>query len=269
VHVVYGLVGLKTHSKTALVVRREEGGIRRYLHVGTGNYNPKTANLYTDLGLISADPELGADLTDLFNFLTGYARQDTYRQLLVAPLSLRTRIVELIRREVELHSPGRPGLIRAKLNSLIDSQIIAELYAASRAGVRVDLVIRGICGLRPQVPGVSDRIRVVSIVGRFLEHARILQFGQDDVFIGSADWMPRNLDRRVEAMSPVQDPELREQLKGILDLELSDDIQAWTLDAEGAWTRRVPGDGERARSSQDEFMARATARFSSALAADR
>jgi polyphosphate kinase len=265
VHVVYGLVGLKTHSKTALVVRREPEGIVRYVHIGTGNYNPKTATLYTDLGLLSADQELGADLTDLFNFLTGYARQDTYRQLLVAPVSLRERIVELIRREVTLHSPERPGLIRAKLNAVIDSDLIAELYAASRAGVRVDLVIRGICGLRPGLPGVSDRIRVVSIVGRFLEHARVLQFGDDEVYIGSADWMPRNLDRRVEAMTPIRDPSLREELKGMLDLELSDNVQAWTLDADGGWTRRRPGDGERPRNSQEEFMARARQRLSSAL----
>ncbi len=261
VHVVYGLVGLKTHSKTLLVVRREAGGIRRYVHIGTGNYHGTTASTYTDLGLFSADPDLGADLTDLFNFLTGYARQDTYRELLVAPLSLRTRITELIHREIELHSPERPGLIRAKLNAVLDADLIAELYAAARAGVRVDLVVRGICALRPGVPGVSDRIRVVSIVGRFLEHARILQFGSDDLFIGSADWMPRNLDRRVEAMTPIRDPALAEQLRGILDLELSDNVQAWTLDGDGSWTRRSPGDGEEPINSQEEFMARARARL--------
>ncbi|MPZ89760.1 MAG: polyphosphate kinase 1, partial [Nitriliruptorales bacterium] len=254
VHVVYGLVGLKTHSKTSLVVRREAGGIRRYVHIGTGNYHPTTAGLYTDLGLFSADPELGADLTDLFNFLTGYARQDTYRKLLVAPVSLREHIVELIHREIALHSPERPGLIRAKLNSLIDSEMIAELYAASRAGVRVDLIVRGICGLRPGIPGVSDRIRVVSIVGRFLEHGRILQFGQDDFFIGSADWMPRNLDRRVETMAPVRDPRLREQLREVLDTEFADNVQAWTLAADGGWTRRSPGDGEEPLDSQERFM---------------
>jgi polyphosphate kinase len=228
--------------------------------VGTGNYNPKTARLYTDLGLFSAQQELGADLTDLFNFLTGYARQDTYRRLLVAPLSLRDRIVSLVHREIELHSEERPGLIRAQLNALVDADLIAELYAASRAGVRVDLVVRGICALRPGVPGVSDRVRVVSIVGRFLEHARILQFGEDDFFIGSADWMPRNLDRRVEAMAPVTDPALREELRSILDTELSDNVHAWTLDREGAWTRRSPGDGEEPLNSQDVFMKRARAR---------
>jgi len=269
VHVVYGLVGLKTHSKTALVVRREEGGIRRYVHVGTGNYNQKTARLYTDLGLFSANAELGEDLTDLFNFLTGYARQDTYRRLLVAPLSLRSRIVELIRREVALHSPQRPGIIRCKLNSIVDSDLIAELYAASRAGVRVDLVVRGICGLRPGLPGVSDRIRVVSIVGRFLEHARILQFGPDEVFIGSADWMPRNLDRRVEAMTPVRDEALRDELKAVIEVQLSDNVLAWTLEPDGSWTRRTPGDGEEPRNSQEEFQAAALARYSPAVVGER
>ncbi len=259
VHVVYGLVGLKTHTKTALVVRREPEGIRRYVHVGTGNYNPKTARLYTDLGVLSADADLGADLTDLFNFLTGYARQDTYRQLLVAPYSLRDRIVELIAREVLVHSPERPGLIRLKLNSLIDAELISELYAASQAGVRVDIVCRGICGLRPQIPGVSDRIGVVSIVGRFLEHARILQFG-DDFWIGSADWMPRNLDRRVEAMIPVTDPAQREELRTVLDLQLADNVLAWTLAGDGTWTRRRPQDGEEPRNSQDQLMERARAR---------
>jgi polyphosphate kinase len=261
VHVVYGLVGLKTHSKTALVIRREDGGIRRYVHVGTGNYNPKTARLYTDLGLFSADPELGADLTDLFNVLTGYARQDGYRELLVAPDHLRRRIVELIDREVEVQGSGeRQGLIRVKLNALIDDQLIASLYAASQAGVRIDLVVRGICGLVPGVPGVSDRIRVVSIVGRLLEHARILQFGPDEVYIGSADWMPRNLDRRVEAMTPVTDPALREELTTILDLQVADNVQGWSLGSDGRWTRRRPADGEERRSSQEQLMARSRRR---------
>jgi polyphosphate kinase len=254
VHVVYGLVGLKTHSKTSLVVRRERDGIRRYVHIGTGNYNPKTARLYTDLGLLSCCPSLGADLTDLFNFLTGYSRQQEYRSLLVAPLGLRVRLAELIQREIDRHSPERPGLIRAKLNSLIDQQLIADLYRASRAGVQIDLVVRGICGLRPGVLGVSDHIRVISIVGRFLEHQRILQFGQDDFYIGSADWMPRNLDRRVEVVTPVRDPELREELRSILDVTLADNTQAWTLGPDGSWTRRVPGDGEEPLSSQQYFI---------------
>jgi polyphosphate kinase len=256
VHVVYGLVGLKTHTKTALVVRREPDGLRRYVHIGTGNYNPKTARLYTDLGLISCRPSLGADLTDLFNFLTGYSRQETYRDLLVAPLSLRRRISELIQREIDRHGPEQPGLIRLKLNALVDQPLIAELYRASRAGVQVDCVVRGICSLRPGVPGISDRIRVVSIVGRFLEHARIMQFGRNDFYIGSADWMPRNLNRRVEAMTPVVDPELRRELSAILDLQLSDNVQAWHLRPDGSWTRRTPQDGEEPRNSQEALMRR-------------
>jgi polyphosphate kinase len=260
VHVVYGLMGLKTHSKTALVVRREADGIRRYCHIGSGNYNPRTARLYTDLGLLTADPAVGADLTDLFNFLTGYARQDTYRSLLVAPVSLRERIAELIQREIDLHSPDRPGLIRLKLNALLDRRLIADLYRASRAGVHVDLVIRGICGLRPGVPGISDRIRVVSVVGRLLEHSRILQFGPDDFWIGSADWMPRNLDRRVEAMVPVRDPALRDQLRDCLDLLLSDNMASWWLGPDARWTRRFPADGEEPVDCQQVFMARALAR---------
>jgi polyphosphate kinase len=260
VHVVYGLVGLKTHTKTALVVRREAEGLRRYCHVGTGNYNPKTARLYTDLGLLTCDPALGADLTDLFNFLTGYARQDTYRELLVAPVSLRERIEELIQREIDVQAApaddpaSRRGLIRLKLNALIDADLMAKLYRASQAGVQVDLVVRGICGLRPGVPGVSDRINVISIVGQLLEHARVMQFGPDEFWIGSADWMGRNLDRRVEAMAPVKDPLLRAHLNGILDTMLADNITAWRLNPDGSWTRRSPADGEDPRPSQYRFM---------------
>ncbi len=265
VHVVYGVVGLKTHTKTSLIVRREPSGIRRYCHIGTGNYNPKTARVYTDLGLLTADEGLGADLTDLFNFLTGYARHDTYRKLLVAPVALRERITRLIDREIAVHRAGeRQGLIRVKLNSLIDSALIRKLYEASCAGVRVDLVLRGICGLRPGVGGVSDRIRVVSIVGRYLEHARIMQFGPDDLYIGSADWMPRNLDRRVEAMVPIERPALASQILRILDLMLADNVNAWHLDPDGSWRRRVPEDGESPRDSQGELMAEAAARASDA-----
>jgi polyphosphate kinase len=256
VHVVYGLVGLKTHTKTALVVRREPDGLRRYCHVGTGNYNPKTARLYTDLGLLTCDPALGADVTDLFNFLTGYARQDIYRELLVAPVSLRERIGELIQREIDVQASGRRrGLIRVKINSLIDPDLIARLYRASQAGVAVDLVVRGICGLRPGVRGVSDRVQVVSIVGRLLEHARIMQFGPHDFWIGSADWMGRNLDRRVEAMTPVKDRALAARLRDILDIMLADNVQGWRLHADGSWTRRSPADGEDPRPSQQIFMA--------------
>jgi polyphosphate kinase len=199
VHVVYGLAGLKTHTKIVLVVRREEGQIRRYVHIGTGNYNPKTARLYTDLGLLSCREELGADLTDLFNHLTGYSRQQSYRKLLVAPVSLRSRMLDLIQREADHARSGAPGRIVAKMNALVDPPIIAALYAASQAGVKIDLIVRGMCCLRPGVPEVSANIRVVSIVGRLLEHSRIFYFhngGQEEIFIGSADWMTRNLDRR-------------------------------------------------------------------------
>jgi polyphosphate kinase len=263
VHVVYGLVGLKTHSKTALVVRRERDGIRRYAHIGTGNYNPKTARLYTDLGLFTCDPEIGADLTDLFNYLTGYARHDHYRRLIVAPVALRDRMRQLIQREIDLHSKDRPGLIRLKLNALIDRVLIADLYRASQAGVQVDLVIRGICGLQPGVPDVSDRIRVMSVVGRLLEHSRILQFGPEEVWIGSADWMPRNLDRRVEVMVPIRDAELAAELRSTFDLIMADNVQAWTLAADGSWMRRFPADGEHPVDSQHLLMDRARLRAAS------
>jgi polyphosphate kinase len=247
VHVAYGLVGLKTHSKTALVVRRERGGIRRYVHIGTGNYNAKTARLYTDLGLLSCDEDLGADLTDLFNSLTGYARGGRYRKILVAPNGLREQVIGLIQRTAERHSPRRPGRIVMQMNSLVDAACIRALYAASRAGVQIDLVVRGICRLRPGVPGVSDNIRVRSIVGRFLEHSRIWVFSggrRRDYYIGSADLMPRNLDLRVEVVTPVTDPDLTGRLQEILDVMLADNVQAWELGEDGGWQRRQPAEGE-------------------------
>jgi polyphosphate kinase len=240
VHVVYGLVGLKTHTKIALVVREEDDGIRRYCHIGTGNYNSKTARLYEDIGLLSADPALGADLTDLFNYLTGYSRQTHYRKLLVAPVSLREQIIERIQRET---AAGADGRIVMKMNALVDQDSIEALYDASRAGVSIDLIIRGICCLRPGVPGMSDNIRVRSIVGRFLEHSRIYAFGRRDrrrFYVGSADLMPRNLDRRVEAVTPVDDPDLQSQLQEILDVSLADDVLAWELGPEGEWRKRPP-----------------------------
>ena len=240
VHVVYGLVGLKTHSKVALVVRQEADGIRRYWHVGTGNYNPRTARAYEDIGLLSADPVVGADLADLFNFLTGYSRQVTYRSVMVAPLSLREHVLELIRGEMA--APPGTGHIVMKMNSLSDSAVIDAMYAASQAGVRIELVIRGICCLRPAVPGLSDNITVRSLVGRFLEHSRIFFFAHADAggpgyYIGSADMMPRNLDRRIEVMIPVADPELRGRLQEILDLDLRDDSQSWAMREDATWTR--------------------------------
>lgn len=257
VHVVYGLVGLKTHTKIVLVVRQEENRIRRYVHIGTGNYNPKTARLYTDVGLLSCQDELGADLTDLFNYLTGYSRQHSYRKLLVAPVNLRDRMIELIQREADHCKNGTPGRIVAKMNALVDTRIIAALYEASQAGVQIDLIVRGICCLRPGIKGVSDNIRVVSIVGRFLEHSRIFYFhnqGQEEVFIGSADWMPRNLDRRVEAVVPVEDPDLKKDLQEILGVMLSDNRHAWELQPNGRYIQRRPAAGCPELSSQKILM---------------
>jgi polyphosphate kinase len=239
VHVVYGVVGLKTHAKTCLVVRREGAGIRRYAHIGTGNYNPATARLYEDLGLLTADADLGADITDLFNLLTGYSRQREYRKLLVAPVTMRPGLEALVRREMA-HDDGS---IVLKLNSLVDAELIDALYEASQAGVRIDLLVRGICCMRPGVPGISETVRARSIVGRFLEHSRIYRFGSEargyDYLIGSADWMPRNLDRRVEALTPVEDPSLQHRLDEILQVGFDDDELAWELDSEGVW-HKVP-----------------------------
>jgi polyphosphate kinase len=239
VHVVYGVAGLKTHAKTCLVVRREHAGIRRYAHIGTGNYNPRTARLYEDVGLLTADVEIGADLTDLFNLLTGYSRQRDYRRLLVAPVTMRHRLLELIRREAALAADGS---ITLKMNSLVDPDMIDALYEASQAGSDVRLIVRGICCLRPGVPGLSERISVRSLVGRYLEHSRIFRFGvagRAEHYIGSADLMPRNLDRRVEAVAPVADAELAARLDEILEAVLADDVLSWQLDAAGEW-RRVP-----------------------------
>lgn len=241
VHVVYGLAGLKTHTKIVMVVRQEKDHIRRYVHIGTGNYNPKTAKLYTDLGLLSCRPELGADLADLFNFLTGYSRQQSYRKLLVAPVNMRDRFIKLIHREIENCKSGETGRIVVQMNSLADPEIIAYLYKASQAGVKIDCIVRGICCLRPGLEGISDNIKVVSIVGRYLEHSRIFYFynkGKEEVYIGSADWMPRNLDRRVEAITPVEDPEIAKELQEIMGILLSDNRQAWDLQTDGKYIQR-------------------------------
>jgi len=238
VHVVYGLVGLKTHTKILLVVRQEHDGIRRYCHIGTGNYNPVTANLYEDLGLLTTDPELGADLTELFNYLTGYSRQGRYRKLLVAPVSLRPGLLARIEREA---AKGADGRIVMKMNSLVDPALIDALYAASKTGVPIDLIVRGICCLSPGVPDLSENIRVRSLIGEFLEHSRIYRFGADaasaEYLIGSADLMPRNLDRRVEAVTPVTAPALRARLDEILTINLADDALAWDLHADGSWSQ--------------------------------
>ncbi len=257
VHVVYGFVSLKTHSKVVMVVRRESDRIRRYVHIGTGNYNPKTARLYTDLGMFSCREDLGADLTDLFNYLTGYSRQRSYRRLLVAPVNMRDRMVALIRREIEHSQNGNPGRIVAKMNALLDSQIIATLYEASRSGVQIDLIVRGICCLRPGLKEVSENIRVQSIVGRFLEHSRIFYFhnlGQEEIYIGSADWMPRNLDLRVEVITPVEDPDNAKDLQEILGIMLADNCHAWDLQPNGSYIQRRPAPESPQASSQQILM---------------
>jgi polyphosphate kinase len=239
-HVVYGLVGLKTHSKVCLVVRREGAGLRRYVHIGTGNYNPKTARLYTDLGLLSCRPELGADVTDLFNVLTGLSRQRSFRRLLVAPHSLRSRFLELVAREVEHAALGREARIVVKLNAIVDQPSIEALYDASRKGVQVQIIARGACSLLPGVKGTSETISVRSIVGEFLEHSRIWGFsngGETDWYIGSADLMDRNLDRRVEAMVPVEDAEARARLAEIIEVMLADDRRSWQLGSDAVWRR--------------------------------
>jgi polyphosphate kinase len=258
-HVAYGVLGLKTHTKTTLVVREEPDGIRCYVHIGTGNYHFQTAELYTDLGLLSCRPDLGRDLVTLFNFLTGYAsRQQNYRKMLVAPGAMRQRFIELTEQEVAFQGSGKGGHIIAKMNQLEDPEMIRALYRASQGGVKIDLIVRGLCRLRPGVPGVSDNIRVISIVGRFLEHSRIFYFhhgGDELFFIGSADWMKRNLDDRVEAITPVEDPRLRKELRQMLDIMLADNRQAWDLHNDGTYVQRRPAEGELPRGTHATLMA--------------
>ena len=257
VHVIYGVLGLKTHCKMTLVVRREGEGLRRYVHVATGNYNPATSTVYTDIGILTANEEVGADATDLFNFLTGFSRQKGYRRLLVAPVNLREQMVALIERETEHARAGRPAHIAAKLNRVADRPIIDALYRASQAGVPIDLVVRGICMLRPSLPGISETIRVHSIVGRFLEHSRVYYFangGDEEVYTGSADWMSRNLDRRIEVITPVLDPSLRRYLKDVLlAAYLRDNVRARVLQPDGTYVRLKPAPGEEAFDSQMHF----------------
>ncbi|MDT5138535.1 MAG: polyphosphate kinase [Mycobacterium sp.] len=256
VHVVYGFVGLKTHCKTCLVVRREGSLIRRYCHVGTGNYNGKTARLYEDVGLLTASPDIGADLTDLFNTLTGYSRKLTYRNLLVAPHGIRSGIIERVEREIAAHREGRDARIRLKMNALVDEQVIDALYRASQAGVRVEVVVRGICALRPGAEGLSENIFVRSILGRFLEHSRILHFNAiDEIWIGSADMMHRNLDRRVEVMAQVKDPRLTTQLDELFESALDPATRCWELGPDGQWTAS-PQKGESVRDHQVSLMER-------------
>ncbi|WP_307849444.1 RNA degradosome polyphosphate kinase [Qaidamihabitans albus] len=254
VHVVYGLVGLKTHCKVLMVVRQEGATIRRYCHIGTGNYNPKTARLYEDVGLLTADPEIGADLTDLFNVLTGYSRQEDYRTLLTSPNGIRRGILRRIAHEIELAESGGHAGVRIKCNSLVDEQIIDQLYRASQAGVRVDIVVRGICALKPGVPGLSDNITVRSLLGRFLEHSRLFHFaGTDEYWLGSADMMHRNLDRRIEAMVRVKDARLAAQLGATLDSALDPVTRCWVLSSTGEWMPS-PADGTQVRDHQVELL---------------
>jgi polyphosphate kinase len=269
VHVVYGIPGLKTHVKAILVVRREGERVREYVHIGTGNYHPKTARLYTDFGLFTADSDVGADVAEMFNFLTGYGRPAEYRKVLVSPTTMRDRIVEEIERTVAAHERGEEARIVLKMNSLVDAGCIKALYEASRAGVPVDLNVRGICCLRPGVPGVSESIRVVSIVGRFLEHSRIYAFQRGEetrVLMGSADLMPRNLDSRVELVAPVEDPAPRAEMLDVLERCFADNSNAWRLDADGNWTR-LEAPAEERRGVQEELRVRHAARAAEHLAA--
>ncbi len=260
VHVAYGLVGLKTHAKVTLVIRQEDGEPRTYCHIGTGNYNPKTARQYTDVGLFTCNEDIGYDITNLFHYLTGYAPEQHYRELLVAPQNMRRRFEKLIQREIDHATSGGDGRIIAKMNQLNDEGIIQDLYRASQAGVQIDLIVRGHCLLRPRLENYSENIRVISILGRFLEHTRIYYFGNDgddEIYIGSADWMSRNLNDRVEAIVEVKTPQHKERLMDLLDAALTDQRSAWELEASGRYRQRVPADPNEAMGFQEQLMARA------------
>ncbi len=250
IHVTYGVVGLKTHSKVILVVRKDYDGLRRYAHVGTGNYHSETARLYCDLGMLTSDDDIGADLTELFNYLTGYSPPPSYRKILAAPYTLKPSLLAKIQREIEGHKNGRQGLIQFKTNALEDREITRALYEASQAGVQVDLIVRDSCRLRPGIAGLSENVRVISVVGRFLEHSRIYYFrngGDEEYYIGSADLMKRNLDARVEVVAPVEDPELRDELRLMLDIQIADQRSGWEMNADGSYTQRMPSPGSRGK----------------------
>jgi polyphosphate kinase len=272
VHVVYGQPALKTHAKCVLVVRREGDGVRNYVHVGTGNYHSATARLYTDFGLFTIDEDIGADVADMFNNLTGYGRPAGYRKALIAPAHLREGLIAQIDATITAHSPASPGRIAMKMNALVDGHCIRALYRASQAGVRVDLNVRGICCLRPGVAGLSENIRVVSVVGRLLEHSRVYTFernGERTVYIASADLMPRNLDHRVELAAPIDSPELRAELMDTLERAFADNQSSWELHADGTWRRQSPGPGERPRNMQLELMELHARRAAEARPAER
>ena len=260
VHVIYGLVGLKTHSKIALVIRKEGKGIRRYVHLGTGNYNAVTAHLYEDLGMFTCDPDIGADATDLFNFLTGYSSKEDYRKLWIAPVNLRMKLESCIKREIDNKLNGKPTRLIFKMNALVDKPMIKTLYEASQAGVEIDLLVRGICCLRPGIPGISENIKVTSIVGRYLEHSRIYYFyngGDEEVYLGSADLMPRNLNRRVEVIFPVEDSDQIRMIRDqILSTYLSDNVKAREMKADGGYEFKIPKDGQVVIDSQQKFLNR-------------
>ncbi|MBT8135436.1 MAG: polyphosphate kinase 1 [Gammaproteobacteria bacterium] len=264
IHVTYGVIGLKTHTKMILVVRKDYDGLRRYTHIGTGNYHPGTARLYGDLGMLSCDDALGADLTELFNYITGYSPPRSYRKILAAPYTLKKGLLAKIEREIKKHTPEKPGLIQLKTNALEDAEITEALYQAGQAGVRVDLLVRDTCRLRPGIPGLSDNIRVVSTVGRFLEHARIYYFhngGKEEYFIGSADLMKRNLDSRVEVVAPVESSELREELRLMLNVQLADRRSAWEMDGNGVYSQRQPTSEKDSEGAQDALIAVAEKRY--------
>jgi polyphosphate kinase len=263
VHVVFGFVGLKTHCKVALVVRREDDGIRRYVHLGTGNYNPQTARVYSDLGYFTANPDFADDVSALFNYLTGYSELPVWKKLVVAPSRLQDFMIEMIAKEVEFQKAGKGGRIIAKLNGILEPAVVKAVYRASQAGVKIDLICRGVCALRPGIPGVSENVRVISVVDRYLEHSRIYYFGnggEPQVYIGSADWMDRNLSRRVEVVFPIDPPELKKRvINDILQVSLADTAKARELQSDGSYRRLRPRDGEKPLRSQETFMEQARA----------
>ena len=259
VHVVYGFPDMKIHAKTTLIVRREGDELRRYVHIGTGNYHATTARIYEDIGLFTADPEITADVADLFNFVTGFGRPQRFRKLLVAPFNLKKRLIEHIRSVADAAEAGRPARIRIKCNSLTHPEVIEELYRASQAGVEIDIVVRAICSLIPGIPGLSENIRVRSILGRFLEHSRLYCFEAGDertYLLGSADLMPRNLDHRIEVVTPVEDGHIRGEIDAIFKALLNDNSQAWELQSDQTWQRVTGKKGERKRPAQAHFMKR-------------
>jgi polyphosphate kinase len=267
IHVTYGVVGLKTHSKVILVVRKDYNGLRRYAHIGTGNYHAGTARLYCDLGMLTCDNDIAQDLTELFNYLTGYSQPPRYRKILTSPYTLKKTLLEKIDREIKQHSPETPGLIQFKMNALEDVDITRALYRASQAGVKVDLIVRDTCRLRPGIPGLTETTQVIGVIGRFLEHARIYFFhnqGEEEYFIGSADLMTRNLESRVEVVTPVEDPKLRQELRLIIDVQLSSRKDVWEMQSDGSYIERKDTTGKKTLSSQETFIQLAQKRMAAA-----